>query len=206
MEHQSLERCLALDLETSRDGRILEIGAVMGERSFLWRGGSPLAEAMARLDRFASGAACLLGHNLLGHDLPVLEDWCGETGARPALLALPAVDTLVLSPLAFPDNPYHRLVKDYKLVRDTASDPVADARLALRLFADERRTFAALAALEPERLAFYAACFAGGAGARTAQDGAVGAAGAVGAGGGGTGGGSGAGGTGSGSGVGGTGG
>ncbi|HXO27389.1 MAG TPA: RecQ family ATP-dependent DNA helicase, partial [Thermoanaerobaculia bacterium] len=163
-EQQFLERCLALDLETSRDGRILEIGAVQGERSFVWRGGSPLADALAGLDRFGAGAAFVLGHNLLGHDLPVLGDWCGKTGERPALLALPAIDTLVLSPLAFPEIPYHRLVKDYKLVRDTASDPVADARLAARLFADEWRTLAALAAREPERLAFYAACFGGGAG------------------------------------------
>jgi len=29
------------------------------------------------------------------------------------------VDTLVLSPLCFPENPYHRLVKDYKLVRES---------------------------------------------------------------------------------------
>jgi ATP-dependent DNA helicase RecQ len=170
-EQQFLERCLALDLETSRDGRILEIGAVQGERSFVWRGGSPLAEALAGLDRFAAGTAFVLGHNLLGHDLPVLEDWCRKTGERPELLALPAIDTLVLSPLAFPEIPYHRLVKDYKLVRDTASDPVADARLAVRLFADEWRTFAALAAREPERLAFYAACFGKGAGARAAEGG-----------------------------------
>jgi ATP-dependent DNA helicase RecQ len=181
MAQQFLERCLALDLETSRDGRILEIGAVLGERSFLWRGGSPLADALAGLDRFGAGAAFVLGHNLLGHDLPVLEDWCGKTGVRPALLALPAIDTLVLSPLAFPEIPYHRLVKDYKLVRETASDPVADARLAARLFADEWRIFAALAAREPEKLAFYAACFGGGAGAAAGEGGAEGSEGAGGA-------------------------
>jgi ATP-dependent DNA helicase RecQ len=163
MVQQFLERCLALDLETSRDGQILEIGAVLGERSFVWRGDSPLAAALAELDRFGAGAGFLLGHNLLGHDLPALADWCGKTGARPALLALPAIDTLVLSPLAFPENPYHRLIKDYKLVRDAASDPVADARLAMRLCGDELRTFAALAAREPERLAFYAFCFGAGA-------------------------------------------
>ncbi|HXM70542.1 MAG TPA: 3'-5' exonuclease, partial [Thermoanaerobaculia bacterium] len=136
-EQQFLERCVALDLETSRDGRILEIGAVQGERSFVWRGGSPLAEALAGLDRFAAGTAFVLGHNLLGHDLPVLEDWCRKTGERPALLALPAIDTLVLSPLAFPEIPYHRLVKDYKLVSDARNHPMRDAELALELFQQE---------------------------------------------------------------------
>src|ERR1700680_565446 len=113
-ELQFLERCLALDLETSRDGRILEIGAVQGERSFVWRGGSPLAEALAGLDRFAAGAAVVLGHNLLGHDPPVLGGWCRKTSERPAMLAVPAIDTLVLSPLAFPEIPYHRLGKGLK--------------------------------------------------------------------------------------------
>ncbi|MGZ5009262.1 MAG: hypothetical protein ACXV8W_15270, partial [Methylobacter sp.] len=37
----------------------------------------------------------------------------------------------------FPENPYHRLVKDYKLVRDSLNDPLADARLALSLFRDQ---------------------------------------------------------------------
>ncbi len=45
------------------------------------------------------------------HDIPVLKS------IKPALslLTKPVIDTLFLSPLAFPRNPYHRLVKDYKL-------------------------------------------------------------------------------------------
>jgi ATP-dependent DNA helicase RecQ len=48
----------------------------------------------------------------------------------------PVIDTLFLSPLAFPENPYHRLVKNYKLLRDSLNDPLADAKLALSLFLD----------------------------------------------------------------------
>jgi ATP-dependent DNA helicase RecQ len=169
MVQQFLERCLLLDLETSFGARRLEqrirkIGAVRRGRCFEWEGESPSPAVLAELDRFGAGADFVLGHNLLGHDLPILGQWSGKTcgGARLALLDLPVIDTLVLSPLAFPEIPYHRLVKDYKLVRDSASDPVADARLAARLFADEWRTFAALAAHDPERLAFYAFCFGGG--------------------------------------------
>lgn len=36
-----------------------------------------------------------------------------------------------------PDNPYHRLVKGYKLVSDSRNDPLRDARVALDLLADE---------------------------------------------------------------------
>ena len=57
------------------------------------------------------------------------------------LLKLPAVDTLRLSPLAFPRNPYHHLVKHYqdgRLRRGRINDPELDARLALEVFNDQR--------------------------------------------------------------------
>ena len=66
---------------------------------------------------------------------------------------------LVLSPLAFPRNPYHRLVKDYKLVRESLNDPVADARLAARLFVDE---VAAFRAMDPALSGFHAWCLGQG--------------------------------------------
>ncbi len=68
------------------------------------------------------------------------------------LLEKPVIDTLYLSPLAFPKNPYHRLVKDYKLVRDTLNDPVADARLALQIFSEQ---LIALQALPLSQLQLY---------------------------------------------------
>ena len=53
----------------------------------------------------------------------------GQLFPELELLRLPVVDTLELSPLAFPENPYHRLVKDYKLVSDARNDPRRDAQL-----------------------------------------------------------------------------
>jgi hypothetical protein len=50
-----------------------------------------------------------------------------------AFLKLPVIDTHYLSLLAFPRKPYHRLVKDYKLVRsgtDGEAAPVAAYSLA----------------------------------------------------------------------------
>ena len=60
------------------------------------------------------------------------------------MLRMPVVDTLKLSPLAFPANPYHNLVKHYQdggLVRGQINDPELDARLALDLLAAERDSF-----------------------------------------------------------------
>ena len=97
-----------------------------------------LAAALAKLDDLADGAEVVLGHNLIDFDLPHLR------AANPSLrlLRLPAVDTLRLSPLAFPRNPYHHLVKHYQdgqLKRGRRNDPELDASLALGVFDDQRR-------------------------------------------------------------------
>ncbi|HEX5052479.1 MAG TPA: RecQ family ATP-dependent DNA helicase, partial [Planctomycetota bacterium] len=61
----------------------------------------------------------------------------------------PAVDTLVLSTIAFAEHPYHALLKDYKLVRDSVNDPLADARIAARLLADAHHQLRKLATANP---------------------------------------------------------
>jgi len=55
------------------------------------------------------------------------------------LVDRPAIDTLYLSPRAFPEHPYHRLGKQYQepaLTRVQVNDPLLDAALTLVLFAD----------------------------------------------------------------------
>ena len=99
--------------------------------------GGGLVAALVKLDRFAEGASFILGHNLIEFDLPHL------AAANPnlRLLKLPPVDTLRLSPLAFPRNPYHGLVKHYQdagLKRSQINDPELDARIALTVFNDQR--------------------------------------------------------------------
>ena len=105
-----------------------------------------LSAALAKLDALADGADFVLGHNLIGFDLPHLQ-------AASPLLRLPAVDTLGLNPLAFPKNPYHYLVKHYEagqLKRGRVNDPELDARLALEVFDNQQR---ALIAASPDLLA-----------------------------------------------------
>ncbi len=143
--------CVSLDLGVG-DGRVRAFGAVRSDTGeSLVHSGGGLSAALARLDDFVRDAAFLLGHNLIDFDLPHL------AASKPDLrmLRLPTVDTLRLSPLAFPRNPYHSLVKHFRdgdLERGKVDDPESDARQALELFADERL---ALAETSPDLLAAW---------------------------------------------------
>ena len=136
---------LLLDLEVSHSGRVLKVGAVCGQSVYVRSGNISPQTLLKEMDVLASKARCLLGHNLVRHDLPILR----EHAPKLRLLRLPVIDTLVLSPICFPENPYHRLVKDYKLVRESVNDPVADARQAAALFADEFRSLNGLRQKDP---------------------------------------------------------
>ncbi|GLI33279.1 hypothetical protein DAMNIGENAA_07120 [Desulforhabdus amnigena] len=167
---QFLAECLLLDLETRGD-KIDRIGAIRGDAVFERKGRFDLRRALRELDVFSAGVPYLLGHNLLDHDVPTLH----RVGGQLQLLKKPVVDTLFLSPLAFPENPYHRLVKDYKLVKEALNDPVADARLAASLFRDEWERFTFLQNQGHwEVLSLYRTCFDGtGFGGEISQGGFV---------------------------------
>ena len=127
-----LSRGLSLDLEVGKDDKLLRAFAGVrgdtGRSISLQVKGTRLAEALATLDNLAEGAEFVLGHNLIGFDLPILQ----ALNPNLQLLQLPAVDTLGLNPLAFPRNPYHHLVKHYQdgaLRRGRINDPELDARL-----------------------------------------------------------------------------
>ena len=90
---------------------------------------------LAALDEFSEGASYLVGHNIIEHDLELL----AKHASHLKLHHLAAVDTLYLSPLAYPENPYHHLVKQYQepaLARVQVNDPFLDAELTLELLAD----------------------------------------------------------------------
>lgn len=149
-----IAKCLAIDLETKGE-KIFRIGALRGSDKFERKGRFSVSQALAELDRLAEECLYLIGHNLLDFDLPLLQ----RLFPHLKLLKKPVIDTLYLSPLAFPENPYHRLVKDYKLVRDSLNDPVADARLALTLFQDQWQSFGGLAGTDRAHvLSLYRFC------------------------------------------------
>ncbi len=146
-------RCASIDLEVGKkDSKIHQLAAVRGDtgQSFVFRQGS-LAKALDDLDDFARDSAFLLGHNIVDFDLPHLR--AAKPGLR--LLRLPAVDTLRLNPLAFPRNPYHRLVKHYQdgqLTRGRLNDPELDARLTLDVFWDQHVALRATQKAAPDLL------------------------------------------------------
>ncbi len=144
-----------LDLETTRSGKLRHIGAILNGRVFERKETAGSSATLKQLDEIARDADFVLGHNLLGHDFPVLQS------SFPWLQFLnkPVIDTLYLSPIAFPQNPYHRLVKDYKLVRATINNPVEDAKLAASVFNDQWDSFQNLFAKAPELIQFYRYCF-----------------------------------------------
>ncbi|MDE2915456.1 MAG: RecQ family ATP-dependent DNA helicase [Paracoccaceae bacterium] len=145
--------CVSIDLEVGRrDGRIHGMAAVHGRSGRSWRhSGSGLAKALDRLDRFASQASFILGHNLIEFDIRHLE------AVKPdlRLLDMPRIDTLRLNPLSFPAHPYHSLVKHYQdaaLRRVQINDPELDSRIALQAFANQVR---ALEKAPPDLLAAW---------------------------------------------------
>ena len=146
-------RVASIDLEVDRqNGRIRAFAAVRSDRdqTLIFNRGN-LAAALRDLDDFVNGVDFLLGHNLIGFDLPHLA--AAKSSLR--LLRLPAVDTLKLNPLAFPRNPYHHLVKHYQdpqLKQGRLNDPELDARLALELFRDQCDALEAVGGDNPELL------------------------------------------------------
>jgi ATP-dependent DNA helicase RecQ len=144
---------LSVDVETAphEDNRIFKLGAVRsdGDRSLTLSTTKLAAVDVARrVEELAAGAKLLLGHNLRRHDLVELKRQ--YPGLR--CTSLPVLDTLELSALAFPNNPYHRLVKGYKLVSDSRNEPERDARIALELLVDELVALDEMRQSDPEWL------------------------------------------------------
>lgn len=71
----------------------------------------------------------ICGHNIIYHDAKYL------FGNLDIQLSL--VDTLYMSPLLFPERPYHRLLKDDKLISEQMNNPVNDCEKTRDLLMDE---------------------------------------------------------------------
>lgn len=118
-----------IDLEIDGKGRILDIGGVKNGLSF----------HSARIPEFAdfvSDCDCLCGHNIIEHDIKYLKPFLRKEYVL--------VDTLYLSPLLFPQKPYHKLLKDDKILTEELNNPLNDSLKAQSLYEDEVRAFNAL--------------------------------------------------------------
>lgn len=122
-------RIAFIDTEVGIDSqKVQDYGAVREDDAVLH------TQSAQEFEAFLSGCGFVCGHNIIKHDLKYLklkEDFI-------------AIDTLPLSPLLFPRKPYHRLLKDDKLLIDELNNPVNDAKKARDLFFDEVEAWKAL--------------------------------------------------------------
>lgn len=117
-------RYCIVDIEVGlKDKQIHDIGAVRWDEAVYH---SPNKH---ELISFLKGVDFLCGHNIINHDAKYLFD----EGPIGYLL----VDTLFMSPLLFPERPYHHLLKDDKLISEHANNPVNDCIKARDLLMDE---------------------------------------------------------------------
>lgn len=113
-----------IDVEVGlNDHRIHDIGALRSDGAIFH------SANRSELLVFLKDVDFVCGHNIVHHDAKYL---FGDVAHQWML-----VDTLYVSPLLFPQRPYHRLLKDDKLVSDQANNPVNDCEKAYDLLMDE---------------------------------------------------------------------
>ncbi len=117
-------RYAIVDVEIGlKDHKIHDIGA------FRYDGATFHKASKRELLEFLNGVDYLCGHNIIHHDAKYL--FAKET------CQWLFVDTLYISPLLFPERPYHRLLKDDKLISEQMNNPVNDCEKAKDLLLDE---------------------------------------------------------------------
>ena len=84
------------------------------------------------------------GHNIVHHDAKYIRQELQDAHIDAL------IDTLYLSPLLFPNKPYHALLKDDKLQTDALNNPLNDSVKAMELFYDEVNAFYGLNELQKE--------------------------------------------------------
>ncbi|MGB5821140.1 MAG: RecQ family ATP-dependent DNA helicase [Saonia sp.] len=126
-----INKILYIDIETTKQGKIKDVGALFN--------GQELHESqLTKLEYWINQAEYICGHNIVAHDIPLLERVLGNEIFKNKKI----VDTLLWSPLLFSDNPYHKLVKGYKIVNDSDyNNPLSDCKLTKQLLIDQLNKF-----------------------------------------------------------------
>ncbi len=114
-----------------KSGKVLDIGSVRDNGSIFHK------PSVAEFIQFLDGTQFICGHNILRHDIKYIGKALQDARINPANI----IDTLFLSPLIFPTNPYHSLLKDDKIQSEEANNPLSDSIKAKDLFYDEIATF-----------------------------------------------------------------
>lgn len=119
-----------IDTEISRNnGDVRDLGGIKEN------GDEFHSKSLCDFAKFIEGSEYLCGHYILRHDL----QYIGKEVKQAKVSKF--IDTLFLSPLLFPKKPYHRLLKDDKLITDEFNNPLNDSKKAKDLFYDEVAEF-----------------------------------------------------------------
>ena len=117
-------RYAIVDVEIGlKDHKIHDIGALRHDGATFHK------SSKEELFKFLSDTDYICGHNIIHHDAKYL--FTDKT------FHCFFVDTLYVSPLLFPERPYHKLVKDDKLISEQMNNPVNDCEKAKALLLDE---------------------------------------------------------------------
>lgn len=120
-----------VDVEVGlKDKRIHDIGILR------WDGAKYHSADKRAAISFLEDVDFVCGHNVIHHDMKYL---LGDETQRWTL-----VDTLYMSPMLFPERPYHHLLKDDKLMNEQMNNPVNDCEKACDLLMDEIAKWKAL--------------------------------------------------------------
>lgn len=111
-----------IDLEVNpQEKKVLDFGAIKSN-------GVKLHTSQKKeFENFIEGFEYICGHNICHHDANYFDV---STDVR-------FIDTLYISPLLFPERPYHNLLKNDKIQSDDLSNPLNDAIKTKELFYDE---------------------------------------------------------------------
>ena len=147
-----VDKTVFFDLECGEDGSVYAIGAIFRTHAPLrGRNSEQVRREMPALRDWVGAADYICGHNIISHDLPKLGQIRG-----PENFADKVVDTLYLSPIAYPKSNYHHLLKEDKLAKESRNDPVQDSRSCQQLLGAICEKYLKL---KNEDLALYAYAF-----------------------------------------------
>lgn len=117
-------RYAIIDIEVGlQDHKLHDIGSLRYDGAIFHKA------SKKELFEFLNETDYICGHNIIHHDIKYL---FVDKPCRQFL-----VDTLYFSPLLFPERPYHKLLKDDKLISDEMNNPVNDCQKAKDLLMDE---------------------------------------------------------------------
>ncbi len=113
-----------VDTEIDLKGNIVDLGAITDDEKKIH------TKSQKEFSDFILGYPFIVGHNIVLHDSKYLEKFLNKVKKT-------YVDTLWVSPLIFPEKPYHKLLKDEKLNSDELNNPLSDSIKCRDLFYDE---------------------------------------------------------------------